>query len=98
MRATRVVTARAVATAASAAAEGVPMVWSVPLIAAVPAGGYISAWKMIPLIIVMLLWGRMITWIDKDAPEVMLPRIPLNVANLLAGILAFVLFFALPGF
>jgi type II secretory ATPase GspE/PulE/Tfp pilus assembly ATPase PilB-like protein len=79
-------------------AQGDPMVWSGLVIAAVPAGGYINAWKLIPLLLVLLIWGRLVTWIDKDAPEVMLPRIPLNVGNLLAGILAFFLFFMLPGF
>ena len=65
---------------------------------AVPVGGYVAWWKAIPLILVVLIWGRLVTWIDKDAPEVLLPRVPFNVANLLGGVLAFVLFFLLPGF
>jgi type II secretory ATPase GspE/PulE/Tfp pilus assembly ATPase PilB-like protein len=73
------------------------MVWSV-LSAAVEVGRYVSWWKPIPLLIVLLLWGRLITWIDKDAQEVLLPRIPLNVANLIGGVLGFFLFFMLPGF
>ncbi|MEA2708442.1 MAG: hypothetical protein QOF78_1043, partial [Phycisphaerales bacterium] len=65
---------------------------------AVPVGEYVSWWKPIPLLIVLLLWGRLVTWIDKDAPEVMLPRIPLNTGNILGGILGFALFFLLPSY
>lgn len=73
------------------------MVWSV-LSQAVPVGGYIAWWKAIPVVLLLLAWGRLVTWIDKDSVEVLLPRIPLNVANLAGGVLAFFLFFALPGF
>lgn len=73
------------------------MVWSV-LSQAVPVGGYIAWWKAIPVVLLLLAWGRLITWIDKDSVEVLLPRVPLNIANLAGGVLAFFLFFALPGF
>jgi general secretion pathway protein E len=66
--------------------------------AAVTVGQYISVWKCIPVLIVLLLWGRLVTWIDKDAQAVMLPRVPINLANLMGGIAGLVLFFALPGF
>src|SRR5438132_837740 len=65
---------------------------------AVPAGDYVSWWKTVPVIILLLLWGRLVTWIDKDSQAVMLPRIPLNVANMLGAVLALFLFFILPGF
>ena len=68
------------------------------LAASAPVGPYTAWWKVIPLIIVLLLWGRLVTWIDKDSQEVLLPRVPLNIGNLLLGILGFFLFFALPGF
>lgn len=68
------------------------------LIANVPVGEYISVWKVLPLLIVVLLWARLVTWVDKDAPSVMLPRVPINIAMLLGGILGIFLFMILPGF
>jgi type II secretory ATPase GspE/PulE/Tfp pilus assembly ATPase PilB-like protein len=65
---------------------------------AVPVGGYVSWWKVIPVIIVLLLWGRMVTWIDKDSAEILLPRVPLNTANLFGAVFAFFLFFMLPSY
>src|SRR5688572_25860213 len=65
---------------------------------AVPVGEYVSWWKPIPVLIVVLLWGRLVTWIDKDAPEVMLPRVPLNTGNVLGFVLGAALFFLLPGY
>ena len=65
---------------------------------AVPVGEYVSWWKPIPVFIVLLLWGRLVTWIDKDAPEVLLPRVGLNTGNILGFILGMALFFLLPGY
>src|SRR5947207_1400520 len=61
-------------------------------------GGYAAWWKVIPLVIVLILWGRLVTWIDKDCQPILLPRVPLAVGNLIGGILGFLLFFLLPGF
>ena len=69
-----------------------------PLSQAVPVGEYVSWWKPIPVLIVLLLWGRLVTWIDKDSQEVMLPRVPLNTANILGFIFGLALFFLLPGY
>src|SRR3954466_7784831 len=76
------------------------MVWSVLSAASspVPVGDYAAWWKVIPVIIVLILWGRLVTWIDKDCQPILLPRLPLNVGNLMGGILGFLLFFMLPGF
>lgn len=65
---------------------------------AVPVGNYTAWWKVIPLILIVMIWGRLVTWIDKDSQEVLLPRVPLNTANLVGGVLAFLLFFLMPGF
>src|SRR5204863_7108539 len=46
----------------------------------------------------LILWGRLVTWIDKDCQPILLPRVPLAVGNLIGGILGFLLFFLLPGF
>jgi type II secretory ATPase GspE/PulE/Tfp pilus assembly ATPase PilB-like protein len=77
------------------------MVWSVlsaASSAAVPVGDYAAWWKVIPVVIVMILWGRLVTWIDKDCQPILLPRIPLNLGNLMGGVIGFLLFFLLPGF
>ena len=73
------------------------MVWSL-LAASVPVGPYAAWWKVLPVLVVLLLWGRLITWIDKDSQEVILPRVPLNIGNLVGGVLGLFLFFLLPGF
>src|SRR5829696_3071688 len=65
---------------------------------AVPVGEYVSWWKAIPVLIVMLLWARLVTWIDKDSIEVLLPRVPLNTGNLLGFAFGMLLFFMLPGY
>src|SRR5688572_8928754 len=72
------------------------MVWMV--LAAISHGPYVAWWKVLPLVVVMLLWGRLVTWIDKDSPAVMLPRVPLNIANIVGGALGFLLFFVLPSY
>jgi len=62
------------------------MVWSVlsaASSAAVPVGDYAAWWKVIPVVIVLILWGRLVTWIDKDCQPILLPRIPLNLGNLM---------------
>ncbi len=64
----------------------------------VPVGSYTAWWKVIPLLIIMILWGRLVTWIDKDSQEILLPRVPLNIGNMIGGALGFFLFFALPGY
>lgn len=68
------------------------------LIADVQVGGYINVWKLIPLLIVVLIWARLLTWADKDAPSVFLPRIPINTGLFAGMLLGLVLFFVLPGF
>jgi len=71
---------------------------SLAVLAAVETGGYVSWWKPIPVFIVMLVWARLLTWIDKDTIDAQLPRIPINVGLLLWGILAFAIFFLVPGY
>ena len=68
------------------------------VMADVQGGGYISAWKLIPLLVVVLIWARLMTWADNDAEAAHLPRIPFNVSFLAGLILAFFLFLYLPNF
>lgn len=67
-------------------------------ILAVQAGGYVSPFKAIPVLILLALWARLLTWADKDAEAAHLPRIPLNLSNLGGMALGFALFFFLPTF
>ncbi|HZL37655.1 MAG TPA: ATPase, T2SS/T4P/T4SS family [Tepidisphaeraceae bacterium] len=65
---------------------------------AVQVGGYVSTVKAIPVVVILLLWARLLTWADKDAIVAHLPRIQMNMANMGGLVLAFGLFFYLPTF
>jgi len=69
-----------------------------PLADAVEVGGYLSYWKAIPVLILLLVWLRMLTWIDKDAEAAYLPREPINGGFIGGVVLACVLFFFIPNF
>ncbi len=68
------------------------------MLAQIAGGGYISPWKAIPLLLMTLLWARLLSWVDKDAPAAHLPRLPIN-SGLMAGFIAALFaFFFLPTF
>src|SRR4051812_46306073 len=67
-------------------------------LAEVQVGGYVSVLKTIPVILALLLWARLMTWVDKDAPAAHLPRTAINTANLGGMILGFFLLMFLPGY
>lgn len=55
-------------------------------------GDYVSWWKLLPPLLVFLLWTRLITWVDKDSQDAHIPRQATNlvaVAGLLAALIAF---------
>ncbi|HET6247815.1 MAG TPA: ATPase, T2SS/T4P/T4SS family [Tepidisphaeraceae bacterium] len=64
----------------------------------IQGGGYISTLKVIPILIVLLAWARLLTWADVDAQAAHLPRTVLNLGNLSGLVVAFALFFLLPTF
>src|SRR5690349_18272519 len=66
------------------------------LLAQVDAGGYISVWKTIPVLVVLLIWARLLTWVDKDTVAAGLPRQGINAGLLGALVLGFLIFFFLP--
>src|SRR5215217_2791993 len=68
------------------------------ILLAVTAGHYVSWWKALLLVLVVLGWGRLVTWIDKDARSVLLPRMGINLGMVVGGALGLFLFFILPGF
>jgi type II secretory ATPase GspE/PulE/Tfp pilus assembly ATPase PilB-like protein len=67
-------------------------------LAAIQLGGYINPWKLVPPILVLLIWVRVLTWIDKDVKTARLPREIINSAMLAGLVLGYLLFFILPGF
>jgi len=68
------------------------------VLAAIEVGPYISPWKLIPLIVIVLVWAKMLAWADKDAVAAHMPRNEINL-GLIGGLLAGVaMFFLLPNF
>jgi type II secretory ATPase GspE/PulE/Tfp pilus assembly ATPase PilB-like protein len=68
------------------------------VIAFVDTGGYVDGLKLVPILILMLLWARLLTWVDKDAEAAHLPRQILNTGILALGVAGFGLFLFLPNY
>ncbi len=68
------------------------------LLGAIQGGDYINGFKLIPPLLILFVWARLLTWTDKDSVDAHLPRVPLNLSFLGGLILAFALFFLLPNF
>ena len=68
------------------------------VLAAVETGEYLSGLKALPVVILLLIWVRLLTWVDKDTLNNRLPRVPWNMGLLGGLIVAFILFLALPGY
>ncbi len=69
-----------------------------PFVAAVEIGGYINLFKLLPVPLIILIWGKLLTWADKDAPVAHLPREVLNTVFFFVGMASFFAFFFIPGF
>jgi type II secretory ATPase GspE/PulE/Tfp pilus assembly ATPase PilB-like protein len=69
------------------------------LMAATEVGGtYISLLKLLPVILLLLVFLRLTTWIDKDAERAHLPRELVNALMFIVGISGFIIFFFIPSF
>ena len=68
------------------------------LLQSVPVGEYATPWGLGVLLLFAIAWWRLLTWIDKDAVVVRLPREWVNFGAAGSFILAMVLFLLLPGF
>ncbi|HVT87958.1 MAG TPA: ATPase, T2SS/T4P/T4SS family [Tepidisphaeraceae bacterium] len=68
------------------------------IVAAIEYGNYIDPLKVVPLLIVIAIWAKMLTWIDKDAEHARLPRTILNMVFLAGLFFAFLLFLTLPSY
>lgn len=67
-------------------------------LAAIDTGFYINPYKLIPVVLLLLVWSRLLTWIDKDSDVAHLPRMPVNLGVMGVGVLGFALFFLIPNF
>jgi type II secretory ATPase GspE/PulE/Tfp pilus assembly ATPase PilB-like protein len=68
------------------------------LLAAVEVGQYVSIWKIIVLLVILLIWAKLLTWMDKDSIDAHLPQMPLNSGLMLGFILGIISFLMLPTF
>lgn len=66
--------------------------------AQVTFGNYISVWKVLPFLLIVLLWARLLTWADKDSQAAQLPRQAINTGALGGMVLAVLAFLLLPNF
>jgi len=64
----------------------------------VPVGGYLNGLKAIPVVLVLLVWAKGLSWVDKDSEAARMPRDILNIAMLGGFIGGFGLFIFLPNF
>jgi type II secretory ATPase GspE/PulE/Tfp pilus assembly ATPase PilB-like protein len=67
-------------------------------LATIQGGGYISPWKTLVIVVILFLWVRLLTWIDKDSTVARLPRELMNLLMFVPLVGGFLLFFILPGF
>jgi type II secretory ATPase GspE/PulE/Tfp pilus assembly ATPase PilB-like protein len=68
------------------------------MLAAIDTSGYVNLYKLLPVVLVLLIWARVMTWIDKDTVAAHLPRELLNLTVFCTGLLGVALFFILPAF
>ncbi len=67
-------------------------------LAAIQTGGYVNPWKVGIILLLLIVWAKLLTWIDKDAVGARLPRELVN-SIMMAGLIGgYLLFFLLPGF
>jgi type II secretory ATPase GspE/PulE/Tfp pilus assembly ATPase PilB-like protein len=68
------------------------------LIATLEVGPYINVVKIVPPLLLLLIWGRLLTWVDKDTDRAHLSREGTNLALLGGMTLAYAMFFFMPSF
>jgi len=66
------------------------------VLATIPSGPYINGYLTPVVVVLLLVWAKLLTWIDKDAPLCRLPRQLIN-SGLFGGLLlAMFVFFVIP--
>src|SRR5689334_14473674 len=66
------------------------------LLAAAELTNYINGLKLLPVVLIGIVWLRMITWADKDADNARMPRPTINMINLGGFVLAVAILPLLP--
>jgi general secretion pathway protein E len=69
---------------------------SVAVLATIPLGSYINGFAVLALVIFLLVWAKILTWIDKDAPLCHLPRQLVNSALFAGLLIALFVFLLMP--
>jgi type II secretory ATPase GspE/PulE/Tfp pilus assembly ATPase PilB-like protein len=67
-------------------------------LATIQNGGYVNPWKVGIILILLIVWAKLLTWIDKDSIEARLARELVNSGMMAAFAGGYLLFFMLPGF
>lgn len=67
-------------------------------LAAIQIGGYVNPWKVGIILVLLIAWAKLLTWMDKDAAEARLPRELVNSIMMGGLVGGYFLFFLLPGF
>ncbi len=68
------------------------------LAAVVPTGDYVNGLKVIPVVVALVIWLRLLTWVDKDTLANNMARDKINSALLGGVVIAFGAFLFLPNF
>jgi type II secretory ATPase GspE/PulE/Tfp pilus assembly ATPase PilB-like protein len=71
---------------------------SVAALAAIQFGGYVNPYKVVGILVLLVVWVKLLAWIDKDSVAARLPRELVNTAMMGLLIAGYLLFFFLPGF
>src|SRR5688500_17864059 len=67
-----------------------------PALADVPYGQYLLWWKMLPFVILFLVWTQLLLWMDKDTITARMPREIVNAGQWGLMIIAFIAALMLP--
>lgn len=68
-----------------------------PLVAAaVEPAAYIALWKIVPFLFVVVVWAKLLTWVDKDAVAAHMPRERINLGLVSGFAVGAAVFFLLP--
>src|SRR5687768_13504273 len=68
------------------------------LLAEVPFGQYLAWYKLLPFVILFLVWIQLLLWVDKDTITARLPREPINAGLWALLVVALVAALLLPMF
>ncbi|MGA2582726.1 MAG: ATPase, T2SS/T4P/T4SS family [Tepidisphaeraceae bacterium] len=68
------------------------------VLATISTTGYLNPYKAGALVVILLIWVKLLAWVDKDAPVARMPREIVNSGMFLALAVGYVLFFFMPQF